>query len=304
MILPPIGVIFNLFHIKVLLHKQLRSTALFKFLLAISLCDFTYLLVQFIEEFFIFYLRVKFFKLNSRFCDGYDSYQMLVVRLALITIRRASSTAIILLCLGLGAYQISKLIFLADLFQDKPPKHFVKLFSWTALFSLVLQYFIFFYSASIYENQDCFRSKRKNIEKQYSYIFVNDGDLIIGFSSLMLATNVIHPIVSVLVMYYLLKCTKKAEDRTTVNTIFLCLFFIFLNSLTDICMALIGYSSLFFEALVDAGSIAIFVVLQGVLTSALTMFTCSIRWILCILLSPEYRKFALGKNRNTVGIPN
>ncbi|KAF1754605.1 hypothetical protein GCK72_021168 [Caenorhabditis remanei] len=213
MILPPIGVIFHMFHIRVLLQKQLRSIALLKFLLAISLCDFTYLVVQFIEEFFIFYLRVKFFKFNSRFCEGYDSYEMLVLRLALITIRRASSTAIILLCLGLGAYQISKLIFSADIFQGKPSKHFVKLFSWTAIFSLVLQYFIFFYSAFIYENLDCFGSKQKNIEKQYSYIFINDGDLIIGFSSLMLAINVIHPIVSVLVMYYLLKCTKKAEDR-------------------------------------------------------------------------------------------
>ncbi|KAF1754583.1 hypothetical protein GCK72_021146 [Caenorhabditis remanei] len=69
-------------------------------------------------------------------------------------------------------------------------------------------------------------------------------------------------------------------------------------------MALIGYSSLFFDALVDAESIAIFVVLQGVLTGVLTLFTTSIRWILCILLSSEYRKFALGKNRNTVGVPN
>lgn len=74
LIVAQVGFLINLFHLFILLRKELRTTAVFTIIRFICICDIVMLLTSFFDD---FHLTMDFGK--SDYCLGYNSYSMKVL---------------------------------------------------------------------------------------------------------------------------------------------------------------------------------------------------------------------------------
>ncbi|EGT57316.1 hypothetical protein CAEBREN_18402 [Caenorhabditis brenneri] len=245
---PPIVFILNIYHLSVLC--KLRSIALFKYFLVICAMDIIYSILHF-EDFVLPLIRELYFDKSRYFCSGWDSYFQTQLKLNLVALRASAESVSRVLVCGLAGNQILKVLHSTDILSSL---NFSKVIFWTGVSSVAFNYATYYLSAELLKfkkSEPCIgvpKLSAVNLNDQYFVVWL-DNELPALLKALSTTTALFYSLLSVFVMFYLLKSAVKAEERNDRRLCILLFLFTFINSIYGIVQFCVGYTCSFAECI-------------------------------------------------------